>query len=169
VQRLIKDGTVVSLAPRCAIPELARFVEDELVYGFAEVIADRVLECWQDRRFVGFPPRPISETPTPLHESEASADRGVADAVIAVRNVYVEWFSDDLPFDALSKDSHAIVVRQGRLAAFDALEPYYFPNAAAVMAEIIAETVSHKSAAQLAAAACTTCRRRLSGPWEWLD
>ncbi len=150
MERLAKDGTVGFLATYCAVPELARFADGELVYGFAEVIAERVIDCWQGGCFVENLPRPISETPVQQHQSEKSADHGVADAVTAVRDHYAACFSDTLPFDPLSKETHDILVRRGRLVAYDVLKPNYFPNAAAVMAEIIAEVVWQECAGQLA-------------------
>lgn len=148
---LVSGGLLADLAFRCAAPELARCVDDMLVVGFAESIADRIVDHWQDCRFTDHLPPLVSDTCSLKLQHTASDPHGIADAAAAAYDAYVQWLDDDHFFDPQSQAAHDVIVPEGRLAAFDVLAAFNRRSSAAVMAGIIAESVWRNATAKLGA------------------
>ena len=149
--KLVSDRLLADLAFRCAAPELARCVDDMLVVGFAESIADRIVDHWQDCRFSDHLPPLVSDTCSLKVQHTTSDLYGIVDAAAATYDAYVQWLDDDHFFDPQSQAAHDVIVPEGRLAAYDVLVAFNSRSTAAMMAGIIAEAVWRDATAKLAA------------------
>ena len=156
IKRLVADGSAFAAANYGAMLELERFMSNDLLYEVTGGIAEGVVMRWADELSAkpGATPTLIGTLTEQYCDLPRQPLRPVDDAIACafadVCEAYELNFPTGVPFESLNPEVHAIVVRRGRLIAFNVLEPS-LPRAAAIcMSEAIAEGAWHVCARELA-------------------